>query len=111
MSSKYPPKFIDSVTDLIKSNLQNEGFGVQDLSEAFALSNSQIYRKIKQQTGYAPTQFIQKIRLEAAYQLIIHSDLLLSDIAYRVGFSTLSYFSRCFSAHYQYPPSSLREKN
>lgn len=108
MTFDYPPKFIERVTELIKKNIQNESFKIQDLSKAFALSNSQIYRKVKKQTGLSPTQYIQEIRLKEAHQLIINTDYLISDIAYKVGFTNASYFSRSFTAHFNYTPSSLR---
>ena len=78
------------------------------MSTTFALSNSQIYRKIKKQTGLSPTQYIQEIRLKEAHKLILNTDYLISDIAYKVGFANASYFSRIFTAHFNYTPSSLR---
>lgn len=111
MTYNFPPKFIDKVTTLIKSNLQNDSFGLKDLSTTFALSDSQIYRKIKKQTGLSTTQYIQEVRLKEAHRLIVDTDNLISDIAYQVGFCNASYFSKSFMAYYNYTPSSLRTTN
>ena len=51
MTLDYPPKFIEQVKTLIEQNIQNDSFGIHDLSESFSLSTSQIYRKIKKETG------------------------------------------------------------
>lgn len=104
-----PPTFIDQVDILIQQNLNMENLSTDQLGELLNLSSSQIYRKIKQQTGHSPSTYIRQKRLELSYSLIQQCDLTLSEIAYSVGFSCLSYFSRSFSEYYGYPPSYLRE--
>ncbi len=106
----YPPKFIDQVRAIVLDNLSNDAFSIQELSEQVLLSQSQVYRKIKTQTGLTPSLYIRKIRLDKAHELIVHSEELLSDIAYQVGFTSLAYFSRCFAKEFGYAPSSLRNK-
>lgn len=106
----YPPRFMDQVKSIILDNLNDDTFSIQELSEQLLLSQSQVYRKIKTQTGLTPSLYIRTIRLDKAHELIIDSDELLSTIAYQVGFTSLAYFSRCFSKAYGYSPSSLRKE-
>lgn len=102
-----PPTFLDQVDSLIQENI-GEDLSTEQLADLICLSSSQVYRKIKQKTGYSPSVYIRNKRLEEGIFLIRHSDLTLSQIAYSVGFSCLSYFSSSFSAYYGYPPSELR---
>lgn len=102
-------RFIDRLNQVIDDNIANESFNVNDLSTFLFLSNSQIFRKIKDKTGLSPSNYILRKRLEQAMQLIQQTNLSISEIAYQVGFNSASYFSRCFSDVYGYPPSSLRK--
>lgn len=104
----FQQNFLERVNAVITKNLSNEAFTVSDLPVALSLSNAQIYRKIKQETGCSPSVYIRNMRLRYAQELVLHSDLSLSEITYLVGFSTLSYFSRCFSNFYGICPSKLR---
>lgn len=103
-----PLTFIESVDVIIENNIAEPKL-LFILSEGLNISSSQIYRKIKQQTGYSPSSYIRTKRLARAYQLIEQTDITLSQIADRVGFQQLAYFSRCFSEVYGYPPSHLRK--
>ena len=103
----YAP-FLNQVNTIILANINNESFCQEDLSQALYLSSSQVYRKIKQQSGMTPSVYIRNKRLEKAYKLIMRTDLYLYEITSFVGFGSLSYFSKCFSEYYGYPPSSLR---
>ena len=105
-----PPTFLDQVDTLIHENINNEELSTDQLAELLYLSSSQVYRKIKQKTGHSPSVYIRNKRLETSYYLIERSDLILSEIAYSMGFSCLSYFSKSFSAYYGYPPSQLRKR-
>jgi len=103
-----PSPFLEQVNAVVGNNINNEYFCQKDLSTALCLSSSQVYRKIKQQTGLTPSVYIRNKRLEKSFILITSTELLMYEITYLVGFNSLSYFSRCFSEHYGYPPSSLR---
>ena len=105
-----PLNFIDRVDIIIVINLSNEEFSPCVLSKDLNLSYSQVYRKIKRSTGNTPSQYIRNIRLEKAYHLLKHSDLMISDIATKVGFKSLSYFSHCFSKSFKNSPYHLRKK-
>jgi len=103
-----PLNFMEKVDRLVANNLSNEAFSIADLERHLLLSSSQIYRKIKEQTGYSPSVYIRNIRLQYARDIMLRSDLSLSEIAYKVGFNGLSYFSRCFSNYYGMAPSKFR---
>jgi len=103
-------KFLDKLDSIIEENMGDEHFCVDNLSNLLYLSNSQVYRKVKQKTGLSPSNYIQKKRLEQAVILIQETDLSISQIAYQLGFNTASYFSRCFSEVFGYPPSELRKQ-
>jgi len=111
MNVQIPPRFLEKVDTIIEENLSNEDFDVTALSNQLQLSNSQVYRKIKQQTDSCPTEYVRNLRLNYAKELVETSDLRLSEITHEVGFSSLSYFSRCFSDYFGYPPSNLRAAN
>lgn len=106
----FPLNFIERVDIIIVKNLANEEFSPLQLSKALDLSYSQVYRKIKRSTGTTPSQYIRKIRLEKAYQLLTHPELRISDIAIKVGFKSLSYFSHCFSEYFEDSPINMRQR-
>lgn len=101
--------FIDRVDDLILKNMENEQFSVEELGRLLFLSPSQTYKKIKNKTGQNPSEYIRNKRLEKSHQLILNTKLSISDIAWNVGFSRPSYFSRSFHDYFGYNPSSLRQ--
>jgi len=105
---KTPATFIDKVTHFIRAHLNHPQL-LQLLSKHFQLSTSQVYRKIKKGTGLSPARYIRKIRLDFAKELVIHSDLTFTEIAHRIGFQQLAYFSRCFSDQFGVTASTLRK--
>jgi AraC-like DNA-binding protein len=102
-----PPTFLQQVNELIAEHLA-EAHLLSIIHAHFELSESQIYRKIKQQTGYSPSVYIRQKRLEQAKEWIVKSDLPLYEIAQMVGFRQAAYFSRCFSDYFGFAPSCLR---
>ncbi len=94
----------------IANNLANENFSIEDLSKLLLLSYSHTYRLIKAKTNLTPSMYLRQKRLVFACHLIEKTELNLTEIAYRSGFSTLSYFSQSFSEDYGYSPSQYRKK-
>lgn len=101
--------FIERVDNLILKNMEKEEFSVEELGRLLFLSPSQTYKKIKSRTGQNPSEYIRNKRLEKSHQLILTTKLSISDIAWNVGFSRPSYFSRSFNDYFGYTPSSLRQ--
>ena len=103
-----PPKtFLLQVDELIDKYL-NEPNLLLVLAKQLHLSPSQIYRKIKQKSGYSPSIYIRKKRLYIARRWIRQSDAPITEIAFRTGFQNLPYFSRCFLAEFGMSPSKFR---
>jgi len=103
-----PPKiFLTQVDELIEQHI-NEPKLLLVLAKQLHLSSSQVYRKIKQKSGYSPSIYIRKKRLFIAKQWIKQSDASITEIAFRVGFQNLPYFSRCFLAEFGVSPSRFR---
>ncbi len=96
--------FIKRLTEVVNSNLSNEKFGVNDLSEQMGLSHSQIHRKLKVIKNQTISQFVKEIRLNKAQELLKQNNLTGSEVAYKVGFGSPSYFNKCYHDHFGYTP-------
>ncbi|MCW3804774.1 hybrid sensor histidine kinase/response regulator transcription factor [Plebeiibacterium marinum] len=110
--SKLDNRFIKNIDSLILENLNNEQFGVEFLGEKIGMSRVQLYRKIKQMTELSPNDYIKSIRLKKAIKLMTEENLTISEASFKTGFSTPSYFSKCFKDIYkQTPREYLNEIN
>ena len=102
-------EFINKVLTYINDNISDEKLNVENLAGELLLSRSKLYRKIKALTGNTANEFIRKIRLEKAKKLVEDSELTISEICYQTGFSSPSYFTKCFKDHFGILPTELRE--
>jgi signal transduction histidine kinase/ligand-binding sensor domain-containing protein/DNA-binding response OmpR family regulator len=107
-------EFIQKVLVFINENINESELSVEGLASKVFLSRSQLYRKIKTLTGVSVNEFIRNIRLEKAKELIELGDNNINEISYKVGFTSSSYFTKCFKAKFghlptQYPNSSKDE--
>ncbi|MBM1107770.1 response regulator [Aurantibacter crassamenti] len=100
--------FVKKVLDYINKNIGDADLNVELLADDMHLSRSQLYRKIKAMTGMTANEFIRKIRLEKAKQMIESSDESISEIGYKVGFSSPSYFTKCFKSHFGILPTEVK---
>ncbi|UXP32320.1 helix-turn-helix domain-containing protein [Reichenbachiella agarivorans] len=96
--------FLQKVVAVIEGNLADENFGVSELSEQINMSRSNLLRKVKQETGESVSILIRNVRLHNAKHLLKDDALTISEIAYQVGFSSTSYFTKCFRELYGYTP-------
>jgi TolB-like protein/AraC-like DNA-binding protein/Tfp pilus assembly protein PilF len=96
--------FIEQAEAIILENLANEQFGVSELADAMHMSRSNLLRIIKKQAGLSASQFIRQVRLEESMSLLKETSLTVSEISYKVGFGSTSYFIKCFREQYGYPP-------
>ena len=101
--------FVDKVKLTILGNIEDENFGVFDLARELGLSRSQLLRKIKKTTGKSANQFIREIRLEEGVKLLHTEELTISEIAFKVGFSSPSYFNKCFLDFYGVTPGEFKK--
>jgi AraC-like DNA-binding protein len=91
--SSLDDKFLHSVMKIIQSNIGNENFTVQHIAEKVGFSRSQLHRKLKALTNMSANQLITEVRLKEAYKLLKYKTANVSEVAYAVGFSNMSYFT------------------
>jgi AraC-like DNA-binding protein len=99
--------FIDQAEAIILENVANEQFGVSELAEAMHTSRSNLLRTIKKQTRLSPSQFIRHVRLEKGMDMLKETSLTVSEVSFKVGFGSNSYFIKCFREYYGYPPGEV----
>ena len=88
--------FVSRLREIIKSNLGDSDFTIERLGEEIGLSRVQLYRKVKALTGQTPVELLRKARLVKARRMLGQTDKAVSEIAYEVGFTSPSYFNKCF---------------
>jgi len=99
--------FLKKITAIIEKNISNENFGVSELAREAGMSRSNLLRKIKSLTSLSASLFIRQVRLKNAMEILKQESLNVSEVSYRVGFSSTSYFIKCFREHYGYPPGEV----
>ena len=100
-------QFLEKLVDEIEKNIGEEAFGVEQLAETIHLSRSQLHRKMISITNQTPSLFIRKYRLERAKNLLEQGAGRVSDIAFQVGFSSPSYFTKCFVEQFGKTPKEI----
>ncbi|WP_165824049.1 hybrid sensor histidine kinase/response regulator transcription factor [Pseudochryseolinea flava] len=106
-SDELDKMFLQRVVDYIVEHLQDSQLGVDALADAFNLSRVQVYRKVKALTGKTAVEFIRNVRLKQAIKLMETKKYTLSEISYQTGFSSASYFTKCFKEAYGKAPSEF----
>jgi TolB-like protein/AraC-like DNA-binding protein/tetratricopeptide (TPR) repeat protein len=96
--------FLRRAIAVIETHLEEEDFGVAELAEELNMSRSTLLRRIKGGAGVSVSIFIRKVRLRQAKELLQDNSLTISEVAFKVGFSSSSYFAKCFREEYGYPP-------
>ncbi len=100
--------FIKKLYDILEVNLENEQFGVNELSEAIGISRSQLHRKLQSIEDKSASRFIRHYRLQKAMEMLQNNVATASEISYRVGFGSPTYFNTCFREFYGYPPGEVK---
>lgn len=108
--SPLDKKFFDRLKETISLHLSESDIKVEDIGAEIGLSRVQLYRKLKAITGLSPNELLRQMRLQKAHELLMHSDLPVSTIAYDTGFSSPGYFSKCFRDEYGISPSDIRKE-
>jgi TolB-like protein/AraC-like DNA-binding protein/Tfp pilus assembly protein PilF len=101
-------EFIKKLTKILEVNLEKDQFGVNELTKEVGLSRTQLYRKLQFLTGKSASQFIREYRLQRAKEMLQNNVATASEIAYRVGFGSHTYFNTCFHDYYGYPPGEAK---
>lgn len=103
--------FVARLREIIKNNLANSDFSIERLGEEIGLSRVQLYRKVKALTGQTPVELLRKARLVKARRMVELTDKAVSEIAYEVGFTSPSYFNKCFKDEFGVSPGALRDSS
>jgi len=103
--------FLQKAIGYIIENIQDPQMSVDSIASLFNLSRMQTYRKIKALTGKSVVDFIRMVRIKQALKLMETQQFTISEIAYRTGFNSASYFTKCFKDHYGKAPSEYLEHN
>jgi DNA-binding response OmpR family regulator len=98
--TKLDEEFMKSVMTYIEENLTDVGLSVEQLANCVSLSKVQTYRKVKAISGMSIVEFIRTIRLKKASQMVLEKRMSFTEIAFETGFSSPSYFTRCFHDHF-----------
>ena len=101
--------FITRFKEVVESHLDDSELSVEDLAAQMNLSRVQLYRKVKAVTGSTPIELLRTARLNRAYQLLLTTDKSVSEVAYQVGFTAPSYFTKCFKDEYGMLPGDIKK--
>ena len=101
--------FITRFKEVVEARLADSDVSVEDLAADMNLSRVQLYRKVKTISGSSPVELLRTARLKRGYQLLLTSDKSVSEVAYEVGFTAPSYFTKCFKDEYGMLPGDVRQ--
>lgn len=102
-------EFMQNVVEYVETHLSNTQLSVENIAEAVTMSRSQLYRKVKALTGLNVNEFIRQIRLERAKKLLTNGDININEVSFKVGFSSASYFSKCYKEHFGVSPGTEKK--
>lgn len=100
--------FVDHLTEYVHLNLEKEHFSIDELSKHLGLSRSTIHRKLKLMKKESLSQFIRELRLKRAFEMLEEKIGTVSEIAYKVGFSSPAYFNKCFHEYFGFAPGEVK---
>jgi transcriptional regulator GlxA family with amidase domain len=92
----------------IRARLGDADFGVTELADAVAQDRSHLFRRVRQVTGLSPSELLRRLRVEEAARLLLTNTGSVADVAFSVGFRSVSHFFRCFNERYGVTPSEYR---
>lgn len=102
--------FLEKMVGIIEEHLANPELNADMLCAEMGMSRSSLYRKLKSLTSHSVNDFIRNIRFKKSLELLKERQLNISQVAYEVGFSSLSYFTSSFKKHFGFSPSDLQRK-
>lgn len=111
MPSSSDPEFRRRLDAVILENLSNPDLDVRFLTEKMLMSRTVLYDKVKQETGMGIKDYINRTRIERSVELLLHTDMNISEIAYEVGFSYPRYFSTSFKNMKGVTPTRFKQEN
>lgn len=102
--------FVDRFNSIIEQRMGESGLNVEDIGKDMGLSRVQLYRKIKSLTNFAPNELLRICRLKKAASLLASSEMTVAEICYEVGFSSPSYFTKCYKEQYGESPTDFLKR-
>ena len=108
--SRLDRRFLNKISQIVEEHRDKEEFSVEELSLLLGLSRVHVYRKIKKLTGMSVSEFVRSVKLKLSLNLIKNSGKTMAEIAYEVGFSSPSYFTKCFKDQFGMSPSEYGRK-
>jgi ABC-type sugar transport system substrate-binding protein len=105
--STVASRFLARFKEVVEARMSDSDVSVEDLAADMNLSRVQLYRKVKAVTDSSPVEILRTARLKRAYQLLVTTDKNISEVAYDVGFTAPSYFTKCFKDEFGISPSDL----
>ena len=102
--------FVSRFRSLVEERMKDSGLNVEDLGHEMGMSRVQLYRKLKSLTNHSPNELLRRIRLHRASSLLMTTGMTVSEVAYEVGFSSPSYFTKCYKEEFGESPTEKRKK-
>ncbi|MCC8197862.1 MAG: response regulator [Tannerellaceae bacterium] len=103
-------RLLQNAINYVRKHMESPDMSVEGMSKELGLSRTHLHRKLKALTGQSPVEFIKTIRMKQAAYLLSTGKLSISEVGYKVGYNTPSYFSSSFSSHFGMPPSIYMEQ-
>jgi transcriptional regulator GlxA family with amidase domain len=98
-------QFVNQFRNLLEERLNDSSLSVEALGEELGVSRTQLYRRIKNATQCTPVELLRMARLKKASELLATTSLTVSEVAYRTGFTSPSYFAKCYKAEFGLSPT------
>ncbi len=111
VKSEKDQKFLEEVFLLIDRNIDNSDFSIEEIVGELGIGRSNLYKKIKALTDQTLGDFIRTYRLKKAARILLSEDVTVSEVIYRVGINSHSYFTKSFKSHFNMTPSEFIKKN
>ena len=102
--------FLQSVQEIVEKHIGDSAFTVEEFARQLGMSRTGLYKQMKEITGQSANVFIRDKRLEKAKELLLNSEMSVSEVIYATGFESRAYFNKCFRKKYGYTPSGFRQK-
>lgn len=102
--------FIRRLAEIVEAHIDNEQFGVEELTKISGLSHSTLHRRLKKSGKQSVTQFIRSLRLQKAMLLLQQDEFSVSEVAWKTGFGSPAYFSSSFHEYFGISPSEVKKR-
>ena len=109
-TNQMDKEFLDSLTSIIEENIEDEEMNISTVANHMNMSHSTLYRKIKALTDMTANEYIRKVRMKIAEQLLLTNKYSISEVMYKIGINSTGYFRQCFKEEFGMNPSDYLQK-